>query len=80
MEKEQETQDLKKKLKAINANIKGEMKKIDQLKLNISTVYRSRDKTKYEGERKEIAANLKKYDEEMALINKRLSELEAVPL
>lgn len=80
MDREHEIQDLKTKLKAINAKINEELKKIDTLKLKISTIYRRRDKKKYEAERKDIIANLKKYDTEMDLIKKRLSELEAVPL
>ena len=79
MDKNEEIQDLKIKLTAINAKIKEELNKIDQLKLKITTVYRRRDKAKYAGERKEIAANLKKYETDMNSINKRLSELEAVP-
>lgn len=80
MDKETEIQDLKTKLTAINAKIKEELNKIDQLKLKITTIYRRRDKAKYVSERKEIAANLKKYETDMDLINKRLYELEAVPL
>lgn len=77
MDKEDDIHDLKTKLKAINAKINEELKKIDTLKLKISTVYRHRDKNKYEAERKDIIANLKKYDTEMDLIKKRLSELES---
>ena len=80
MDKEEEIQDLKEKLRSINSKIKDELNKIDQLKLKITTVYRRRDRAKYEDERKEITANLKKYETEMDLIKKRLSELEAVPL
>ena len=79
MDKDEEIQDLKIKLTAINAKIKEELNKIDQLKLKITTVYRRRDKAKYAGERKAITANLKKYETEMTSINKRISELEAVP-
>lgn len=80
MDNEAEIQDLKEKLRSINSKIREELTKIDRLKLKISTVYRRRDKAKYEDERKEITANLKKYETEMDLIKKRLSELEAVPL
>lgn len=80
MDNEAEIQDLKEKLRSINSKIREELTKIDRLKLKISTVYRRRDKKKYEDERKEITANLKKYETEMDLIKKRLSELEAVPL
>ena len=80
MNREEEIQDLKEKLRAINSKIKEELNKIDQLKIKITTVYRRRDRTKYEDERKEITANLKKYETEMDSIKKRLSELEAVPL
>jgi len=80
MDNEAEIQDLKEKLRSINSKIREELTKIDRLKLKISTVYRRRDKAKYEDERKEITANLKKYETEMDSIKKRLSELEAVPL
>ena len=80
MDREEEIQDLKEKLRSINEKIKEELNKIDQLKIKITTVYRRRDRAKYEGERKEITANLKKYETEMDSIKKRLSELEAVPL
>lgn len=77
MDNEAEIQDLKEKLRSINSKIREELTKIDRLKLRISTVYRRRDKTKYEDERKEITANLNKYETEMDSIKKRLSELEA---
>lgn len=77
MDKEVEIQDLKEKLRFINSKIREELTKIDQLKLKITTVYRRRDKKKYEDERKQITANLKKYETEMDLIKKRLSELES---
>jgi len=77
MDKEKDIQDLKEKLRSINSKIKEELTKIDQLKLKITTVYRRRDKKKYEDERKQITANLKKYETEMDLIKKRLSELES---
>ncbi len=77
MDKEDEIQDLKEKLRSINSKIREELTKIDQLKLKITTVYRRRDKKKYEDERKQITANLTKYETEMDLIKKRLSELES---
>lgn len=80
MDNEAEIQDLNEKLMSINSKIREELNKIDRLKLKITTVYRRRDKKKYEDERKEITANLKKYETEMDTIKKRLSELEAVPL
>lgn len=80
MDNEAEIQELNEKLRSINSKIREELNKIDKLKLKISTVYRSRDKTKYEDELKETTANLKKYGTEMDSIKKRLPELEAVPL
>lgn len=76
MDREEETKSLTEKLVMLKGQIKGELDKIGKIKTKLSTAYRRRDKENYETERKKIAENLKKYESEMDIIEKRLSELE----
>ncbi len=78
MDKEEEILHLKKKLNDLNTNIRTELRKIDQLKLKITSTYRRRDKENYETERRTILENLKKYEAETAEVRRRLSELEGI--
>lgn len=80
MDREQEIATLKERLKTLENNIQGERTKIQEVRAKLGAGYRRRDKEKYEGERRAIKDNLKKYEAEMAEVRKKLSELEAVPL
>ena len=77
MDKEKEIKDLKETLGFIDSAIRGELAKIETLKTKLKG-YRRHDKEKYEAERSVIKGNLKKYDDEMVEVRKKLSGLEVV--
>lgn len=79
MDKEKEIQDLKEKLESTRAKIRGELNKIDALKLKLKTAYRRRDRAKYEEERSTILKNLNQFESELHDAERKLAELEASP-
>ncbi len=76
IDKEKEIKDLEEKLLSVENAIRGELDKIKTLKTKISQGYRHHDKEKYEAKRRVIMGNLKKYEDEMAEVRKKISELE----
>lgn len=77
MDKETEIKNLKGELDSLKRKINAEFEKIKNIKSNLKTTYRRKDRAKYEAERKEILKNLEKYGIEQANAEKKLAELEA---
>ena len=77
MDIEKESKNLTEKLLSLENAVRGELAKIESVKAEISKGYRRHNKEKYQAMRGDIAENIKKYEAEMLMIKKKLSELQA---
>lgn len=77
MDKETKIKNLKGELDSLKSKINAEFEKIKDIKSNLKTTYRRKDRAKYEEEGKEILKNLEQYSIEQANAENKLAELEA---